>query len=301
MAKIESIANKFVEKWAEEDSAEEFKESLIDMIADIHKEYIVASIRNEVCGKSLDSQYESVMEEFKSLKKQINMYKKESLSNIEKTKKELSEQLEASTKKKTSVSKASLGPYSSKQAKEFAEENNIDPNTVVGTGKGDKITKTDLKKALKLRDGSSSGGKKSSGKKSATDSKKFCNGTTANGAPCNSSGKVNIKGKWFCNRHKDQAQKCENLEDDDKFEDYSDNSNIDRFRNSSMKSIETIDEKDRSLNDLMGSDEEKESMFHEDFNCEELEDIDEDDDEIEGSPKMLEEYDNEESEESDYE
>ena len=288
MAKIESIANKFVEKWADEESADEFKECLIDMIADIHKEYIIASIRNEVCGKSLDSQYETVMDEFKNLKKQINMYKKESISNIEKTKKELSEQFEASKNKTTGASKVSLGPYSSKQAKEFAEENNIDPNNVVGTGKGDKITKTDLKKALKVTDG----GKKQSGKKTTTDSKKFCNGTTASGSPCNSSGKINIKGKWFCNRHKDQAQKCENLEDDDKFEDYSDNSNVDRFRNSSMKSIETIDDKDRDLNELVEAEKESEtcdSMFHEDFNCEE--DIEELDD--------IEE--NEELDESDYE
>lgn len=272
MAKIESIANKFVEKWADEESADEFKECLIDMIADIHKEYIIASIRNEVCGKSLDSQYETVMGEFKSLKKQINMYKNESISNIERTKKEISEQLEASKKTTASASKVSLGPYGSKQAKEFAEENNIDPNNVVGTGKGDKITKTDLKKALK----GMGADKTKTGKKTSTDSKKFCNGTTASGSPCNSSGKLNIKGKWFCNRHKDQAQKCENLEDDDKFEDYSDNSNTDRFRNSSMKSIETIDDKDRDLNELVEPKQQEDSMFHEDFNCEEeIEDLDE--------------------------
>ncbi len=41
-----------------------------------------------------------------------------------------------------------LGVYSSKLAKEFAIENNIDPENIVPSGKNEKITKNDIKKFL---------------------------------------------------------------------------------------------------------------------------------------------------------
>lgn len=263
MSKIESIADNFVNSWCHKSQdKDDFKAELIDMISDIHKEYIVASIKNEVCGPNLHSEFKDVMSEFNAMKKLIKKFTDENIINIEKTKKELSEQLQKT--KKVSTPKSSLGPYSSKTAKDFAEENKIDPNTVVGTGKEGKITKTDLNKALKETTGKTAS-KKS--KKGDAKSEKLCNGTTAAGDPCKSSGKVNIKGKWYCNRHKTQAEVCENVDSDDEYGNYDDkkeSETIDRFRDQSIKSLETVDDQDIKLNDMIGEDDENENPKDED-------------------------------------
>lgn len=247
MAKIESIADAFVEEWCHEDhDRDEFKASLIDLIADIHREYIIASISNEVCGKNLHSQYSSVIKEMKDIRRQLEQFKEESMETLRETK----APTRTTTARKTS---SELGPFGSRAALEFATANNIDPNVVVGTGKDGKITKTDLNKVIKK---DSSKISKSSSKTSASkDTKKYCNGHTTSGDPCKSTGKLNIKGKWYCSRHKSQAEVCENIEEDDQFSNYDDSSaKIDRFRDQSIKSLETVDDNDIKLNDLLDTD-----------------------------------------------
>lgn len=257
MAKIESIADRFVDEWCHDSQDKDnFKTELIEMLADIHKEYIIASIRNEICGKNLHSQYTSVMSEIKDIKKAVKGIVSETSETLEKTKKEISEQLQQQTKSAPKRSGGALGPFGSAAAKKFAEENDIDPNTVVGTGKDGKITKTDLSKSIK---DSVKRIRTKSGATAKTDSSKLCNGTTASGDPCKSSGKVNVKGKWYCNRHKSQAVVCENVEDDDDFGSYENKKAIDRFRDQSLKSLETVDDNDAKLNDMMESGDEDEN------------------------------------------
>lgn len=249
MAKIESLADSFVEEWCHEDhDQDEFKSSLIDLIANIHREYIIASISNEVCGKNLHSQYTSVIREMKDIRKQIEHIK------------ELPPPPPAPVATKARKSSTDLGPFGSKAAQEFAEENKIDPNLVVGTGKNGKITKTDITKVMKSSSRSATESSKSS--KTSKDTKKFCNGHTTSGDPCKSTGKVNIKGKWYCNRHKGQAEVCDNIEEDDQFSNYDDSASakIDRFRDQSIKSLETVDDNDIKLNDLLENEEEIEDI-----------------------------------------
>ena len=251
MSKIESIADNLVDKWCnkkfglDSDIAEELKQDLIDMISSIHSEYIIASIRNEVCGESLHSQFEAVMGEFRDLKSQLRLLKEDSGAKQVDVK-------PAKTIVKKSSSK--YGPFISKVAMDFASENQVDPNTIIGTGKDGKISKSDISKVMK----------KNSKKNGGKDSSKYCNGHTANGDPCKSIGKVNIKGKWFCNRHKSQGTVCENIEETDNFENYdnqTETDKIDRFRDASIKSLETVGDKDAKLNDMMDDESEKESVL----------------------------------------
>lgn len=261
MSKIESIADNFVAAWCKDDSVkDEFKNELIEMIADIHKEYIIASISNEVCGESLHSQYTKVMKEFVDLKKQLKMFNEENMQSIEQTRRELSEQLSKNIKKPagTTSSASTLGLFGSVAAKKFAEDNNIDPNTVIATGKGGKITKKDIEKAM-----GSSVAKVSKTSKQPAVSKKYCNGITASGDACKSEGKQLVNGSWYCNRHKEQGNKCANIADDEQFDSYVVEGNnklvIDRFRDSSIKSLESVDDSDIKLNEIIDDDSDNES------------------------------------------
>lgn len=99
--------------------------------------------------------------------------------------------------------KSDLGPFASKAAKEYAEENGIDPESVTGTGQTG-ITKGDL---LKLT--------KSTVRKTTKKSKKNnvvtknCNGVLASGESCHRNGQYEIEDRWYCGFHKDQGKKKE--------------------------------------------------------------------------------------------
>lgn len=230
MSTIESIADNFIEKWCGADQdQDDYKVDLIKMIAEIHKEYIIVSIANEVCGKNLHSQFSSVMKEFRDIRNEISNLK--TVTHVKET--------------HSAVGASKLGPFCSKAALDYAKENNIDHNTVVGSGKDGKITKSDLSKVLK-KTGST-----------RQESSKFCNGATNNGSPCKSAGKVMIKGKWYCKRHEKQGQKFENVDELDTDEAYDTNKEaVDRFRNDSIKSMESIDDSDVKLNDIIGDESE---------------------------------------------
>lgn len=233
MSTIETIVNEFCKIWVDkEENFEDFKNETINMLAEVQKQLVITSIRNEVCGVSLHSDIDSVMKEFKDIKKSLS--KMINVDTLEITKKELAEQFKSTNKKVND-----LGPFSSKAAKDFAEENKINADSIVGTSKNGKITKTDISKYMK----------KSISKKSGKQeiSNKYCHGTTNNGDVCKSIGKINIRGEWYCNRHKTQGERCSNLEKNDKFSDYeSDKNVIESFKKSSIQSLETAEDEDKT-------------------------------------------------------
>lgn len=104
---------------------------------------------------------------------------------------------------KTSSKKTELGPFASKAAKLYAEENEIDPSTVTGTGSNDKdgnprITKGDLVKLTKPATKT----RKSKQQKTVP---KGCNGVLASGESCSKGAVYEIDGRWYCGFHKKQA------------------------------------------------------------------------------------------------
>ena len=249
MSAIESVVTAFCKTWnTNPEEYDDFKNETINMLVEVQKHYILASIKNETCGESLHSDIESVMKEFKDIKRMMSKMTVSNIENMENTKNELAEQFKAVAKPRAPASE--LGPYSSKAAKDFAETNKINPDSIVGTSKHGKITKTDLNKHTKKLSGlvkKSSKASSASGASGLTKevSKKLCHGTTNSGDVCKSNGKVNIRGEWYCNRHKSQGERCSNLEETDKYSDYeSDKDAIESFRKSSIQSLELVDEED---------------------------------------------------------
>lgn len=262
---METLVDTFVEKYCKTD-AEKFKTDIIELIAECQKLLVVYSVSNSVGGKNLHSEYNSIMKEFKELKTQIK-YMKDSEEafkiSVEKSNTELKTQLESSKKpsSKEPSPKASAngstkapakgyGVFSSKIAKEFAEENNITGENVEGTGKNNKITKSDIQKYLGISTKSSP---KTSAKTSAkTKTDKICKGISVKGAPCNSCGTVFVKGIWYCKKHQEQAVKTVKDESEEEYsDDESSANNIKKFRENSLKSVENMDSDDEKLNRLM--------------------------------------------------
>ncbi len=184
----------FCKKWGKT-SANEIEEELISIFSDLQKDYIMAGIKNrEVSGKNLYSEYKKITSELTDLKTQITGIR---------------EFLVTKDKRKPKASKEELGNFSTKEARKFAEENGIEESALVGTSKTGKITKIDIKKAIK-------GPKKVTTKsnKKSTGIKKICQGITANADPCKSSGSINIQGSWYCKKHQNQVSKSKSLIED---------------------------------------------------------------------------------------
>ena len=266
---MQSLVDSFCKEWCSKKSElSEMREEVITLIAEVQTVYIVGSIKSgDMMGSNLHSEYNTILDEIRELKDQVKFMRdnEETLKlAMEKGNKELKEQLENSKATRTK-SKVDYGVFSSKLAKEFADENGINGNDIEGTGKDKKVTKRDIQKHINST--SATKKKKTTDKKKP---KKFCNGAKDDGSPCKNSGSLLIKGKWYCKKHKSQAI-SEDLkeEEEEEFSDYDeendnllkdndlkDNDPLTRFRKESLKSIDTMDNEDEHLNSVIGGCEE---------------------------------------------
>lgn len=144
--------------------------------------------------------------EFKAKRSEIMILYDE----LEKRIKDMTETL--SSKPAVSISKSELGEYASKAAKIYAEEEQIDPSTVTGTGQKGKITKNDLLKLTKKP--------KSKKVKVTKTEPKGCNGVKTSGDPCTNNGVYELENEWYCGFHKDQGKKVEEIVAYDSEEEY---------------------------------------------------------------------------------
>lgn len=269
---MQSLVDSFCKEWCSKKSElNEMRDEVINLIAEVQTVYIVGSIKSgDMMGSNLHSEYTTLLDEIRELKDQVKFMRdnEETLKlAMEKGTKELREQLDKSKGTKT---KTDYGVFSSKTAKDFADENGINGNDIEGTGKGNKVTKKDIQKHIN--------GTSASKKKTKTDSKKpkkFCNGAKDDGSPCKNSGSLLIKGKWYCKKHKSQAIN-EDLqeEEEEEFSDYDEEKDnilkenpfdeslseenpfeddpLTRFRKESLKSIDTMSNEDEHLNSVIG-------------------------------------------------
>ncbi len=234
------LVENFIARWAP--GSEEAEEELIELIGECQKYMTIHSMKNEVLGVNLHSEYNTVISEISAIKDSLQ-------GAFEKTSAELKQQFE-SNKTTRSKKKTDYGVFSSKIAMEFADSNGIDGDNVVGTGKDGKVTKKDIEKTMSTKK------KKNPSSKKSKKSKEKCNETTDSGDPCKNSGSVLIAGKWYCKKHKDRA--VSNLEtmEEEEISDYDEDTDnaIAKFRNDSIKSMEMVESDDERLNELVGSD-----------------------------------------------
>lgn len=224
--KMNDLVNNFCIQWMNKDSDkfDEFVGQTIDLVGELHKYYIIASVRNVTCGKSLYSEFKTLDSNIKDINSKLGSLvgEKETIRNTIKV--DLSKAI------KSSENGGELGKFSSKAAKEYAEENNINPDDIAGTGKGDKITKTDIKNAL---------GAKAVKKRTTSGTNKLCCGTTAIGSVCKSNGYVNIQGKWFCKKHENQAVHTELDDKVEKYEEYDEIKDT-PFKDTPVKNLNSV-------------------------------------------------------------
>lgn len=249
---MQDLVKGFCKEWCSKKSEmEEMEHELISLIAGVQTLYISANLKDSsMTGKNLHSEYDTIINEIKDLKNQMKFIKdSEDTLKIafEQGQAELREQFEKSSKPRK---KADYGPFSSKLAKEYAEEQGVDSKDIEGSGKNNKITKNDIKKHIS--------GSSASAKSTKKKTKKFCNGAKETGSPCKNSGSLLIKGKWYCKRHQKQAVN-EVVEEvvEEEYSDYDESNDnpleddaLRRFRNESLKSIDDMDEEDHDLNEL---------------------------------------------------
>lgn len=257
---MQSLVHEFCKTWCDkEEELDDMKSETINLLAELQKQFTISTIRNEdIVGENLYTEVETIMNEFNELKEQIKFMRTSEEAfklTMEKSNQELREQLE---KSKSTRTKANYGAFSSKVAKEFADENGIKEEDITGTGKDNKITKKDIQKHL-------TGAKpKKKGKKTTVDqlkkkTKKKCNGAKGTGSPCKNSGSLLIKGKWYCKKHESQAvQEDLKEEAEEEYSDYDESNDelidtdpLTRFRKESLKSVENMDEDDKVLNDMI--------------------------------------------------
>lgn len=224
--KMNDLVNNFCGQWLNKDSDkfDEFVANTIDLVGELHKYYIIASVRNVTCGKNLYSEFKTLDSNIKDINSKLGslVSEKETIRNTIKV--DLSKAI------KPSEGGGELGKFSSKAAKEYAEENNINPDDIVGTGKGDKITKTDIKNAL---------GATAVKKRTTSGTNKLCCGTTAIGSVCKSNGYVNIQGKWFCKKHENQAVHTELDDKVEKYEEYDEIKDT-PFKDTPVKNLNSV-------------------------------------------------------------
>lgn len=253
---MKSLVEEFCKEWCSKKSEmEEMKEETIKLIAHVQTLFVTGSIKvGDMVGPNLHREFDTLMEEIRDLKTQMKFLKDSEeamIVAVEKTNAELQEKFEKS--KSTRSSKASYGPFSSKVAKDFADENGIDGKDIEGSGKDNKITKKDIQAFL---------GKATSAKGKTTKVKKHCNGAKESGSPCNNSGSILIKGKWYCKKHQKQAVQEDLKEElEEEYSDYDEENDtkiedeLTRYRKESLKSIDNMDEYDANLNSLVQGEE----------------------------------------------
>lgn len=257
---MQNLVDSFCKEWCSKKSElEEMKEETIELIAKVQTVYIVGSIKTgDIVGCNLHSEYKEMLDEIKELRDQVKFMRdsEETLKlAMEKGNAELKQQLEQSKATRSKKVKVDYGVFSSKIAKEFAEEQGINGEDIEGTGKDKKVTKKDIQKHLSSTKSKKNNKKKDTKKKP----KKFCNGAKDDGSPCKNSGSLLIRGKWYCKKHQSQAiQEDFKEEEEEEYSDYDEEKDIaiddplTRFRNESLKSLERMDEEDEELNALVG-------------------------------------------------
>ena len=250
---MQSLVKEFCKEWKPKgEDLEEFENDTIQLIGKIQTQYVSGVIKADKEPENLHSEFETVMEDLKFIKNELKILRErdESLkSAIVESRNEIKEELEKSKSSKPRATRSSYGKFSSKVAKDFAEENGINEEDIEGTGKGDKITKKDIQKHL-----TKSSPKEKKEKKIVK--KKPCGGTKDSGSPCKNSGTILINGLWYCKKHEKQAKdNIDNLSEDE-YSDYDENNDnpmdnyksvedeMARFREESMNSVEDSDELD---------------------------------------------------------
>ncbi len=262
---MRNLVDSFCKEWcSKKTELEEMKEETINLIANIQSVFIMGSIKSgDYVGCNLHSEYNSLLGEIKELRDQVKFMRdsEETLKlAMERGNAELKESL-AKSKATRSKSKVDYGVFSSKVAKEFAEEQGINGEDIEGTGKDKKVTKKDIQKHLSS---TKTKPKKNNTKKKP---KKFCNGAKDDGSPCKNSGSLLIRGKWYCKKHQSQAVQEElKEEEEEEYSDYDEEKDtaiedpLTRFRKESLKSLEKMDEEDEELNAIMGEYNEEEDV-----------------------------------------
>jgi hypothetical protein len=295
---MNAMLDEYCEKWIgnRKKQLDVFKNETIELIANMHREYIAATIKNEVCGPNLHSQFVLVMDEFRLIKQQISMMRE----NEEISKKamivaheELKEQVSAKkiVTKSVSPKKVSVfAPFISQKAKEFADENGINADDVEGTGKDAKIKIVDIRKVIKGSSGAVAKGKKTNASTAAA--KKICCGVSKVGAPCGSSGSVTIRGSWYCKKHQSQGDNIIEKLEEAEYEDYDESKDklvpessfSSQFRELSMSSAKSMTKADLAVNAILDDDKEVEDDDKE---------VEDDDKEVEDDDKEVEDDDKE--------
>jgi hypothetical protein len=270
---MNALVDEYCAKWigTRKKMIDSFKNDTVELLANVHREYIAASIKNEVCGPNLHSQFVIVMDEFRMIKQQINtMRESEEISKkmMQEAQAELKEQMtvkkvavvpaKKETKTVSSPKKVSgFAPFISQKAKDFADENGIKAEDVEGTGKDNGIKITDIRKVMKGSTGATAKVTKAS---KASALKKTCCGVSKSGAPCGSSGSVSIRGAWFCKKHQSQGDDIvekleeENYEeyDEDKDKIVQESSFSSQFRELSISSSKSMTKADLDTNAILG-------------------------------------------------
>jgi hypothetical protein len=273
---MNDMVNIHCEKWIGNNKSklEQFKNETIELLANIHREYIAVSIKNEICGPNIHSQYNSIMIEFQNIKQQIIMMSnnEETMrSDMKTTRNEIKKQFDTnneitknikdtSKKVETKGSKSSEpNPFVSQKAKEFADENGIKAEDVEGTGAGGKIKITDIRKVMTGSSAKASSKKSTNTKTTAVVTKKICCGVSKSGSPCGSSGSVIVRGSWYCKKHVSQGEDIiANLEEEE-FEEYDEtkdkivpsSSFASQMRELSVSSVKSLSKDDIKINNML--------------------------------------------------
>lgn len=272
---MQKLIDEFCIEWkAKGDDLEEFKNATICMITDVQKQFITNQIKNPIDEDedcNLHSEFETLMDEIKFMREELKYIRErdESLKTaIIESNKELKNEI---GKKKSSSSRKDYGLFSSKIAKDFADENGINGEDIEGTGKNNKVTKKDIQKILSQTKAKEKKSKKKTTKKKKE--KRPCNATKGSGSPCGNSGNVLIRGKFYCGKHVKQAkEEAEDLSEDE-YSDYDENEDkplvfhrsieedLAKYREESLKNSEGID----SDFDEMKPDSRQEIDFEEEY------------------------------------
>ena len=231
------LINEFCTKnLPQKSNVDEFKSELVELLKGVQE------AGSQDYFNLFLSEFREIKEELKYLRSRDD----ELQQMVKDSSDSLIQEFEKTSKKKSS--KVDYGVFSSKIAKEFADENGINGDDIEGTGKDGKVTKKDIQKQIT----SVSTNKKSQNSKKSPKTKKPCNGVKeSDGSLCKNSGSILISGKWYCKKHKSQGEvlietedEYSDIEDEDQVLDIDENvdDEIKKFREDSIKSNEEYED-----------------------------------------------------------
>lgn len=200
-----------VNKVAMESSSKSQLIILVKTFCDIHNLEITEVAVNGFCDEIIDTmtRENAILNELKQIREVIaNPPKKVSFAD----------KVEIVAKSKPKAKKTDLGFFSSRSAKNLAEEHQCDLEVLktYATGKNDKVGIRDVRKYIKENDIQPVSSdyytdaealtkkkkKAKTPKEVAKKAKKKCEGTTQNGEPCSLTGIFELDNVFYCSRHK---------------------------------------------------------------------------------------------------